>query len=375
MKKFLVIIFTIVTLIIPAYFCNAMSITSFSPIEGRTYTLVTITGVDFKNVSSILFGGVETRVKTINGTTITAEVPLRALTGKIAIRTSATDIFSTASFKVLPNVITFSPFSAQVGELVTISSESIIGGGAEVYFNGIKAPATVTEAMHEITVKVPTEATTGKITVKNEKFGNAVSDINFIVGSDIPATVNYLTYTIVSGDTLGEVATKFGKTVDYLKTLNNITDINKIEVGQVLKVGIANTSTAKTTTGSSSGNKSTAVKGELKFNGIVPVCNTGEIDTSTGNYVNDCDFNMVMSLINKVINFVLVTLATPLFALIIMYVGFLYLSAGGNPKNIEKSKTILKNALLGYVIALAAWLIVKSILLSLGFTDVTKYLG
>lgn len=119
--------------------------------------------------------------------------------------------------------------------------------------------------------------------------------------------------------------------------------------------------------------------------GLVPDCNTGPVikipaETKTVDgkeiiitpekyeYENPCDFNAVMAIINKVINFLLITLATPLFALILIYVGWLYLSAGGSSENVTKAKKILKNALIGYVIALAAWLIVKTILTTLGFT-------
>src|SRR5665648_264385 len=80
--------------------------------------------------------------------------------------------------------------------------------------------------------------------------------------------------------------------------------------------------------------------------GLVPDCNTGPIKTIPAvpkkteiingktvvtpatpiryEYENPCDFNMLMALINKVINFLLITLATPLFALILIYVGWLY---------------------------------------------------
>lgn len=98
---------------------------------------------------------------------------------------------------------------------------------------------------------------------------------------------------------------------------------------------------------------------------LVPVCNT-QVKTD-GTFADPCDFDMVMTLINNVITFLLFTLATPLFALILIYVGWLYLSDQGNSENITKAKKILKNALIGYIIALAAWLIVKTILLSLGF--------
>lgn len=101
----------------------------------------------------------------------------------------------------------------------------------------------------------------------------------------------------------------------------------------------------------------------VEFSGLVPKCNV----VVDGVMTESCDFNYLMTLINKVINFLLITLATPLFALIIVYTGWLYLSAGGSSENVTKAKHIFKNALIGYVIALAAWLIVKTILTALGF--------
>lgn len=102
------------------------------------------------------------------------------------------------------------------------------------------------------------------------------------------------------------------------------------------------------------------------YSGLVPVCNT-QIDPQKGNFTDPCDFNMVMNIINNVITYLLVVLATPLFAIIIVYTGWLYLSASANSENISKAKGIFKNALIGYVIALAAWLIVKTILATLEF--------
>lgn len=97
---------------------------------------------------------------------------------------------------------------------------------------------------------------------------------------------------------------------------------------------------------------------------IVPDCNI----IVDGVITEPCDFNYLMTLINNVISFLLITLATPLFALIIIYTGWLYLSAGGSSENVTRAKKIFKNALIGYIIALAAWLIVKAILTTLGFT-------
>lgn len=45
-----------------------------------------------------------------------------------------------------------------------------------------------------------------------------------------------LVHKVVAGDTLSEIATSHGTTVDALKKLNKITDVNHIEVGQVIKL-------------------------------------------------------------------------------------------------------------------------------------------
>lgn len=100
---------------------------------------------------------------------------------------------------------------------------------------------------------------------------------------------------------------------------------------------------------------------------LVPDCNV----VVNGAMTKPCNFEYLMIMINGLITFVLFTLATPLFALILIYTGWLYLSAGGSSENVSKAKKIFKNALIGYVIALAAWLVVKTILTTLGFTGTT----
>lgn len=47
---------------------------------------------------------------------------------------------------------------------------------------------------------------------------------------------DYETYTVVSGDTLSGIASRYGTTYQKLAEINNIADPNKIYVGQVLKV-------------------------------------------------------------------------------------------------------------------------------------------
>ena len=120
------------------------------------------------------------------------------------------------------------------------------------------------------------------------------------------------------------------------------------------------------TTGNSPASSTPPVVKTSFYTKLVPECNTGEIDKVTGQYKNACDFGYFMKLINNIIKFLLFTIATPLMALIIMYTGYLYITAGGNAGQTEKVKHILFSAVVGYVIALAAWLIVNTILKSFG---------
>ena len=100
--------------------------------------------------------------------------------------------------------------------------------------------------------------------------------------------------------------------------------------------------------------------------GIVPNCNTGTINKTTGNYDNTCDFNSLILLINNVIKFLLMDIAAPFIAIIIIYTGYLYMTAGGNAGQTEKAKHILRNVVIGYIIALGAWIIINTIITSLG---------
>lgn len=133
---------------------------------------------------------------------------------------------------------------------------------------------------------------------------------------------------------------------------------------------------------------------------IVPPCNTGPLETVKGpddqplkkigvdgkpildkkqkeiltgekNYAEPCDFNHVILLINNVIQFLLFGIATPLAALAITYAGFLLLFSGGSSEAKTKAKNIIKNIVIGYIVALGAWLIVNTIFKTFGFKGET----
>ena len=82
-----------------------------------------------------------------------------------------------------------------------------------------------------------------------------------------------------------------------------------------------------------------------------------------------CDFNALMALINTVIKFILFDMAIPIAAIMFAYAGFLMVTAGGEAAGARtKAKSIFTNAVFGLVLAVAAWLIVNTILSILGYT-------
>lgn len=80
---------------------------------------------------------------------------------------------------------------------------------------------------------------------------NWISDPNKIqVGQvlKLPNSSSTTTYKVVSGDTLSKIAQKFGTTYQEIAKLNGISNPNVIQVGQVLKIPGSNSSTSSTST-------------------------------------------------------------------------------------------------------------------------------
>ncbi|HXK35170.1 MAG TPA: hypothetical protein VJ103_01525 [Candidatus Paceibacterota bacterium] len=91
--------------------------------------------------------------------------------------------------------------------------------------------------------------------------------------------------------------------------------------------------------------------------GLVPCGNPGQ---------DPCNFNYLLTTINILINFLLFWITLPIAAILFAYVGFLLLFSGGDEGKRTQAKAIAWNLVVGLVIALAAWLIVKTILVGLG---------
>jgi type IV secretory pathway VirB2 component (pilin) len=83
----------------------------------------------------------------------------------------------------------------------------------------------------------------------------------------------------------------------------------------------------------------------------------------------DCTLNSVVQLMNNLMSIFFKTILPVLFVVMILYLGYSYLTAGGNPAQHAKLLSMAKHMILGLLLILCAFLIVKSILSILGYTD------
>ena len=99
--------------------------------------------------------------------------------------------------------------------------------------------------------------------------------------------------------------------------------------------------------------------------GLVPCDNTPD---SKGAIAHPCNFNALMTLVNKVLNFIFVDMVVHIAAIMFAYAGFLMVTAGEEVASARtKAKSIFIHVALGLVLAAASWLIIKMILSILGY--------
>ena len=92
-----------------------------------------------------------------------------------------------------------------------------------------------------------------------------------------------------------------------------------------------------------------------------------EFNPTTG--TGGCGWNELFQMVKNVINFALFYLVLPVSAILFTYAGFIYIFNASNPGKRAKATGIFKNVLYGLLIALAAWLIVATILSAFGVKD------
>jgi len=88
---------------------------------------------------------------------------------------------------------------------------------------------------------------------------------------------------------------------------------------------------------------------------------------------DNCGFLDLMKLLNNIISFIFKFLALPLAALMFAYAGFVLVTSGGSSEARGQAKNIFLDAVIGLVLAAAAWLIVKTLLSIMGYKDINMF--
>ena len=143
------------------------AISSFTPTSGPAGTSVVITGTNFSGATQVTYNGTTALAFTVNSATqITATVPSNATAGPIGVTTPVSTSFSATGFTVIPApvITSFTPTAGLAGTVVVLSGHYFTGA-TQVTFNGTVAPAFTVNSATQITVTVPTGATTGPIAV------------------------------------------------------------------------------------------------------------------------------------------------------------------------------------------------------------------
>jgi large repetitive protein len=145
---------------------------SFIQGSGIVGATAQILGQGFTGTTSVSFNGTPAVFKASSDTFLVARVPAGATTGPVTVTTSSGTLTSNVSFRVMPQVLSFSPPSGPVGTNVVITGAGLTGTTL-VGFAGVTTTFTVNSDT-QITATVPAGAQTGLIAVHTAG-GNAHS--------------------------------------------------------------------------------------------------------------------------------------------------------------------------------------------------------
>jgi hypothetical protein len=146
-------------------------VTAFTPPAGPANTKVTLAGRGFTGATQVNFGGqAALAFQVTQDTSLTAWVPLGAVTGPISVIARAGSGASTSAFTLQPaapaqGITGFSPTAGPAGTAVTITGTGFLGA-TQVEFAGVAAAFDSAGATDtQITATVPAGAGTGPITI------------------------------------------------------------------------------------------------------------------------------------------------------------------------------------------------------------------
>ena len=147
--------------------------------SGKVGAAVTILGTNLTGATAVTFGGVSSTFTVVSASEITTTVPAGAITGTVNVALPTGTLKSNVTYRVTPQLLSFSPSSGAVGTSVTMTGVSLTKT-TKVTFGGVAAKTYTVNADTQVTATVPSGAKTGKIQITTTG-GTATSATNFTV--------------------------------------------------------------------------------------------------------------------------------------------------------------------------------------------------
>jgi uncharacterized repeat protein (TIGR01451 family) len=188
------------------------SISSFTPTNTFSSSIVKLAGVNFTGASAVTFNGAPAQNFWVtNNTTIGAAIPAGVSSGFIAVTTPGGTATSSAKFYAPPVINGFTPTSGLPGTNVTITGTNLLDASV-VLFNGLVSTSVTPVDNGTVRATVPANAQTGPITVVTPG-GTNVSASNFVL--------NYTNDIVVTGSAAPEPVGAGSNLVYTITVVNN----------------------------------------------------------------------------------------------------------------------------------------------------------
>jgi uncharacterized repeat protein (TIGR03803 family) len=145
---------------------------------GPVGKIVGILGSGFSGATNVMFNGTPASFHVVSDTYMTATVP-SGETGFLRVTTASGSLISKNIFRVTPKILSIAPSSGPVGSSVVITGSGLIQA-TSITVGGVRVTAFTVNSDTQVTIKVPTGAKTGKITLTTPG-GKATGSTGFTV--------------------------------------------------------------------------------------------------------------------------------------------------------------------------------------------------
>ena len=222
---------------------NIVSISEFTPHEGKGGTTITINGQNFSPITSqnlVTFQNSFAEVKSATPTTLVVTIPRTFGSKPIQVKVNGKSASSTDNFSIVPSIDDIQPVRGIIGSFVTISGSGFDPVIQAVTLNGLNALQKINVTNNEISAVILEGAASGTIALNyNGKIysSNKIFSVIPYIQEMRPSSGLVGTEVIINGSGFDRITTnntvKFNGTLATVVSGNYSTLIVKVPSGNV----------------------------------------------------------------------------------------------------------------------------------------------